>query len=141
MTLTIDPKRLEEIEWRDMPTDSKAPQHAYVDRSRGVCVQVWQYATPGCNGTPWQGTLRVAVKRTSAQTRKEADDRSLAIPITWDELQAIKDFFWPGRIAIEIYPPKIAIVNVADLRWLWILPAGAVLPFNLQGESLEQLVS
>jgi len=141
MTLTIDPKRLKEIDWLDMPTGSGAPQFAYADRSRGVCVQVWQHATPGCNDTPWQGTLRVAVKRTSAKTREQADDRSLAIPITWDELQAIKDFFWPGRIAIEVYPPRTAVVNVADLRWLWVLPAGAVLPFNLQDASPEQLVS
>jgi hypothetical protein len=46
-------------------------------------------------------------------------------------MQAIKDAHWPHRLAVEIYPPRHAIVDVAPMRWLWILPAGAALPFNL----------
>ncbi len=124
-----------------MPWGPTAPSHAYVDRQRGVCVQVWSNATPGCAGTPWEGTLRVAIKRTAGKTRKQAEGRSHSIPITWDELQAIKDHFWPELIAIEIYPPKASIVNVADLRWLWVLPPGAMLPFNLKDGSESRLSS
>lgn len=67
--------------------------------------------------------------------------RGYSLPITWDDMQAIKDHFWPERIAMEIYPPHDSIVDVADMRWMWVLPAGACLPFNLQSSSLEILTS
>jgi hypothetical protein len=135
----IDPLRLVDVS--DMSTDPDGPQRAFVDRPRGVVVQVWNNATPGCDGTPWEGTLRVAVKHTSGRTPAQATSRDHSIPITWDELQAIKDHFWPNRIAVEIYPPMDSVVNVADLRWLWVLPLGAVLPFNLNDSSPERLMS
>ena len=135
----IDPLRL--IDVSDIATDIGAPQRAFVDRPRGVVVQVWDNATPGCNGTPWEGSLRVAVKHSSGRTPSQVQGRGHSVPITWDELQAIKDHFWPNRIAIEIYPPMASVVNVADLRWMWVLPLGAVLPFNLQSSSIEWLVS
>lgn len=136
----IDPTRLIDVSGTLMK-HLKAPWKAYVDRPRGVCVQVWDNATPGCDGTPWQGTLRVAVKHTRAETPGQVEQRGFAKPITWDDMQAIKDHFWPGRIAVEVYPPRSEIVNVADMRWMWVLPPGAVLPFNLKGDSVERLVS
>ena len=135
----IDPRRLVEVS--DGVSHPSAPRWAYVDLARGVVVQVWDNATTGCDGTPWEGTLRVAVKHSSGRTPKQVQGRDHSIPITWDELQAIKDHFWPGRIAIEVYPPKESIVNVADLRWLWVLPPGAMLPFNLQDKSTNILKS
>jgi hypothetical protein len=117
------------------------PSQAYVDRKNGVCVQVWDNATPGCDGTPWAGTLRVAVKHTRAKTPDQAMRRGFAKPVSWDDMQAIKDHFWPDRIAIEIYPPKDKIVDVADMRWMWVLPKGAALPFNLQSSSQNRLQS
>jgi hypothetical protein len=56
-------------------------------------------------------------------------------------MQAIKDHFWPGCIGLEVFPPREKIVDVADMRWLWVLPKGAVLPFNLQAASLDRLES
>lgn len=122
-------------------TGIPGPSSAYVDRKNGWCVQIWDDATPGCDGTPWAGTLRVAVKHTGAKTLENSLKRGYGLPITWDDLQAIKDRFWPERIAIEVYPPRESIVDVADMRWLWVLPAGACLPFNLQTSSIEMLVS
>ncbi len=135
----IDPTRLVNVSGEvNLPG---APQAAYVDRERGVCVQIWLNATPGCKGTPWQGTLRVAVKHTRATSPKQVEQRGFAKPITWDDMQAIKDHFWPSRIAVEVYPPRDKIVDVADMRWMWVLPSGAMLPFNLQSESIDKLVS
>jgi hypothetical protein len=136
---SIDPSRL--IEVTGALHHPNAPQAAYIDRERGVCVQVWTNATPGCDGTPWQGTLRVAVKHTRASTPLQFEQRGFAKPISWDDMQAIKDHFWPARIAVEVYPPREKIVDVADMRWMWVLPQGAVLPFNLQASSIERLVS
>ena len=112
--------------------DAIGPTSAYVDRSNGWCVQVYEGATPGCDGTPWEGTLRVAVKHTRAKTPAQNCKRGYDLPVTWDDLQTIKDHFWPERIAVEVFPPKDKIVDVADMRWMWVLPKGAILPFNLQ---------
>jgi hypothetical protein len=83
----------------------------------------------------------VAVKHTAAKNPTEFADRKFSKPITWDDLQAIKDRFWPSRIAVEVFPPKDKIVDAADMRWLWVLPPGAVLPFNLQANSSSRLES
>jgi len=137
---TINPKRLINVSDECVGTPG-APDAAYVDRENGVCVQVWLNGTPGCNGTPWQGTLRVAVKHTKATSVDQMHQRGFAKPIEWDDMQAIKDHFWPERIAIEVYPPRDKIVDVADMRWMWVLPIGAMLPFNLQATSVDRLVS
>ena len=41
--------------------------------------------------------------------------------ITWDELQEIKRLLGLGdKCAVEIYPPEKDVVNVANMRHLWI---------------------
>jgi len=41
--------------------------------------------------------------------------------ITWEELQSLKDQSGYGNCcAVEIYPPNKDIVNVANMRHLWI---------------------
>lgn len=136
---SIDPSRL--IDVTGILDHPEAPQAAYVDREHGVCVQIWTNATPGCDGTPWHGTLRVSVKHTRASTPSQVHQRGFSKPITWDDMQAIKDHFWPERIAVEVYPPRDKIVDVADMRWMRVLPPGAILPFNLQASSIERLAS
>ena len=127
-SLQLDCTRLREV---SIPHHlENKPDKAYVDQGRGWCVQLYDDAI-GCKRTPWEGTLRVGVTHTSADNRKDFDKREYGVPITWDELQAIKDYFWRNQIAIEVYPPKSNIVNVANMRWLWVLPPGASLPFNL----------
>lgn len=114
------------------------PSAAWVDRKQGLCVMVWNDSTPACNGTPWHGTLMVGVKYTNAKgmDRLKCGSRKFNKFLNWDDLQAIKDRFWPNQIALEVYPPKRFIVNAADMRWLWVLPKGAMLPFDLRGQSL-----
>lgn len=125
----IDPKRLVRVAYTQ---GDSAPDEAYVDRERGWCVQIYRDATPACDGTPWEGVIRVSVKHTRATNRENFLKRGYGLPVTWDDLQAIKDHFWPGQIGIEVYPPHECIVDVAEMRWLWVLPRGAILPFNLQ---------
>lgn len=131
----------EHIERSNAFVRTQAPSRVYVDSSSGWVVQVWDNATPGCTGTPWEGTLRVAVKHTRAKTPEQATNRGYDLPVTWDDMQAIKDHFWEERIAVEVFPPKDKIVDVADMRWMWVLPKGTVLPFNLQSSSIESLES
>lgn len=43
--------------------------------------------------------------------------------ISWDALQAIKDSLgFADQDAVELYPAKNDIVNVANMRHLWVLP-------------------
>jgi hypothetical protein len=42
--------------------------------------------------------------------------------ITWDELQHLKMLAGYGdRVAVEIYPPDSEVVNIANIRHLWLL--------------------
>lgn len=112
----------------------RIPTAVHVDRKRGWVVQVWTglAATPACIGTPWEGTARISVTHTKARDPKQFESKKFDIPIEWDELQEIKEWLFPGRIAVEVYPPESKVINVANMRWLWVLPLGAMLPFNLQ---------
>lgn len=45
--------------------------------------------------------------------------------LTWDELQELKQEVGFGTAwAMEIYPPSARVVNVANMRHLWIMPQG-----------------
>lgn len=51
--------------------------------------------------------------------------------ITWDELQRFKaEAGYGDREAVEVYPPEAAVVNVASIRHLWVLPEGERMPFS-----------
>lgn len=117
------------------PTVGVKPTAAYrylLPRDSWV-VLVWERnIAPAAAGTPWDGIIRVSVKHTRASNTSEYLQRGFGLPVSWDDLQAIKDRFWPERIGLEVYPPRDCIVDVADLRWLWVLPVTASLPFNLQ---------
>ncbi|MCA9366703.1 hypothetical protein KC887_00355 [Candidatus Kaiserbacteria bacterium] len=63
----------------------------------------------------------------------KADLEVVAVLDEGDDPQAIKAHFWPNRIAIEVYPRNEDIVNVANMRWIWILAEPANLPFTIKG--------
>jgi hypothetical protein len=51
------------------------------------------------------------------------EDFKFGKAITWDELQWIKRQIGYGdRCAVEIFPPDHLIINVRNMRHLWILP-------------------
>jgi hypothetical protein len=53
-------------------------------------------------------------------------------PITWDELQRIKnELLGKESTAIEFFPSEYHLVNQANLRHLWVLPTEFALPFGL----------
>lgn len=64
------------------------------------------------------GIIRLSANRTKMLPDGHWDDG-----LTWDELNTIKQQCgYAERYAIEIYPDDSNIVNVANLRHLWILP-------------------
>lgn len=67
-------------------------------------------------------TERLSIQRTEYSLRKKRFEDG----ITWDELQTIKSQVGFGdRCALEVYPPDDRVVNVANIRHLFLLPVGA----------------
>ena len=65
------------------------------------------------------GVIRLSVLRTKIKTDLHWDEG-----MDWDELQDVKRQAGFGNaFAVEIFPPERDVVNVANLRHLWILPA------------------
>lgn len=50
----------------------------------------------------------------------------------WRDLQAIKERFAPIGWAIELYPPREALVDNYPLRHLWVMPASWRPPLDLR---------
>lgn len=94
-------------EWPKGYAEQKLPP-TEIRRSRDFLVQI--YPAPG------------ASCRMSACRAKIRDDGNWEDGITWDELQKLKDQAGFGDSwAVEIYPPDQSVVNVANMRHLWIL--------------------
>lgn len=61
--------------------------------------------------------LRMTVNRTRLKEVGRWDDN-----ITWDELQEIKSKIGLGEFdGVEVFPRDIDVVNVANMRHIWIL--------------------
>lgn len=115
----IDPSR-----W----PDAEPPCAAYVDDKRQLAVLVFRTQLQG----RFAGTLQVGIRLNVRPAQPGAAEQPQAVVLaTWSEIQAIKDHFWPHRQAVEVYPPKGQKPDLAPLRWLWVLPAGESLPFEV----------
>lgn len=67
------------------------------------------------------GRIRISVQRTRSSHYIRKHNRDTR-PISWEELQALKsDSGFPHRSAVEIYPSSGNVVNVANMRHLWIV--------------------
>lgn len=82
-----------------------------VFRSREFLVQVFDETQHGA-------VSRLTINRT------ELDDRGeWRAGISWDELQRIKHCCGYGHCdAVEVFPKEIDVVNVSNMRHLWVVP-------------------
>lgn len=65
------------------------------------------------------GVIRLSVCRARLNNQGQKVDG-----LTWDELQAIKHELGFGHVyAIEVYPRDRDVINVANMRHLWLLPS------------------
>jgi len=96
-----------EEDWPQVPQSHKKPFQVW--RNNKFAAQVFQEAN---------GILRISInKATVIKTGDWLDG------FTWDELQNIKSVIGYGhRQAIEFYPQDSEVVNVANIRHLWVLP-------------------
>lgn len=101
------PTRLRRVPPNEWPIDDD-PGRVAVYRSRKYLVQVF-WTT--------DSSLRLSVNRTTILPNGSWEDG-----LTWDELQQIKrEIGYGDKWAIEIYPPDAHVVNVSNMRHLWIL--------------------
>ena len=106
------PEHLIKLPKREWPNPAQADEIGLVEawRSRHFLVQVYKATVDA---------QRVTVNRTTIDGKGRWKDG-----ITWDELQEIKRQIGRGdSFAVEIFPADDKIVNVGNLRHLWILPA------------------
>lgn len=104
------PEQLKEWPREDWPKAN--PTVLRVLRSRGFLVQEYLADAPAL--------LRLSINRTSL-----AKGGEWAQEITWEELQRLKgEAGYANFDAVEVYPPDSDVVNVANMRHLWILPRG-----------------
>ena len=69
------------------------------------------------------GVIRMSVTKVELGLGFGQEERIFADGVGWDELQRLKEMAGYGHcMGLEIYPPKDQVVNVANMRHLWILP-------------------
>jgi hypothetical protein len=102
------PLMLERVPPEQWPTRVRGVIEVWL--SRKYLVQVYKEA---------DGMLRASVNRTTLRADGHWEEN-----LTWDEMQEIKrQIGYADRYAIEVLPRDCDIVNVANMRHMWILPA------------------
>lgn len=94
------------------------PRLIEVWRSAGFLVQVFQE----------NGVTRISINRAKIGRFKNVNEFEWDDDISWDELQSLKAQCGFGHMcAVEIFPRDEDVVNVANMRHLWVLEE--ILPF------------
>ena len=76
------------------------------------------------------GAVRLSCSRTMVDSTE-----NYVTDLTWEELQRLKsEAGYDSQEAVEIYPPDRDVVNVANMRHLWVLPIGKRMPFSWVGQ-------
>jgi len=110
------PLVLEEVPRAEWPKAATSNARLRVWRSRNFLVQEFIAEPPAL--------VRLSIMRSIATKDDWVDG------ITWDELQNIKlECGYGFHDAVEVYPNALDVVNVANMRHLWIMEKNALLPF------------
>lgn len=88
------------------------------DAKPGMPLQVWRSKNFLAQVTKEpSGFTRLSVQRCAIDHNGHWVDG-----ITWDELQQVKTECGLGEVwAVEVYPPEDMLVNVANMRHLWLV--------------------
>lgn len=101
--------------WPAVRPNANAPVEIW--RSREFLAQVYE--------TPTEGIKRLSVNRTMIE-----DSGAWSAEITWEELQRVKSECGFGKMwACELYPHDDEVVNVANMRHLFIGTTGEMPEF------------
>lgn len=100
------PARMALVSRDEWPAAFNPPGIIAVWRSRDFLAQLYDH----------EPLRRLSVLRTSIKGDRWADG------ITWDELQRVKSECGFGDVdAVEVYPADRDVVNVGNLRHLWLM--------------------
>lgn len=100
------PATLREVPRDEWPSLTRAPLRVW--RSRDFLVQEFAADSPAM--------VRLSICRTAMLGDRWQDN------ITWDDLQRLKRECGYGDVdAIEVFPADVDVVNVANMRHLWIM--------------------
>ncbi len=102
------PVKLTEVSKDAYPPSPLPPDSVFV--SRRFMVQLFHE-----KNSEYPNLIRLSVCRIRANQHGWLEN------ITWEELQEIKaELGFAERYAIEVYPPESVVVNVANMRHLWV---------------------
>ena len=105
------PEHLVDIPRDQWPARAAESGLLRVLRSRDFLVQVFN-----------EGRERVIVRLSVCRTRLNAAGTRWEDGITWDDLQRLKcEAGYADMDAVEIYPARANVVNVANVRHLWVM--------------------
>jgi hypothetical protein len=111
--LPVLPQEIPRDRW---PAGPSTDVRVAMFRSRDFLIQVFEAQAPAI--------VRLSVNRTTVDERTQRWSEN----ITWDELQWIKNVLgYHAHDAVEVYPPTMDVVDVANMRHLWVL--SGPLPF------------
>lgn len=112
-------RRSFQIETRQMPrtmTEFKIPQEM-TSGAKGAPVRAWRSREFAAFEYHEGNYVRISVNKSEIDNTGNWKDG-----ITWDDLQRVKSEIGYGdRLAVEIYPPDADVVNVANMRHLWLV--------------------
>lgn len=114
---------LENKKWPIIPIRMPRHQWPYDDADNRVAV--WRckfYLIQEFDESTADGGIKDVIRLSINRTLLN-DDGMWRDDISWDDLQWIKNCIGYGdRFAVEIYPAEHEVVNVANMRHLWVLP-------------------
>lgn len=119
------PATLTEVPSEEWPKSRFDPKRTHVWQSRKFLVQMF-------DETCFQGidTRRISVARCAMK-----EDGNWEENITWEELMQVKREIGFGHwYAVEVYPPDTDIVNVANMRHLWLLAQRLEIGWTREGQ-------
>lgn len=121
-----EPARLRAVPREEWPLIVALAKNApiAVFRSRDFLLQVYQA----------EGATRLSICRTAMGSSAEgwmSEDG-----ITWDQLQCLKrEAGYGDQFAVEIYPSDADVVNVANMRHLWVLDNPLAFAWSAKSEA------
>ena len=114
-TMTVVPK--DSPLWKQLPVGDPRLTNPPTDAWRSSKFLACLYIEPG-----------KAARRLSICRCKIDDAGRLEANIAWEDLQQVKsECGFGGLDAVEVYPRDADVVNVANMRHLWLLPEPSAL--------------
>lgn len=106
------------------------PHSDYKAKPPRELQEVWRSRTMLCQIYQYGGVTRLTISSTDYR----AETGAVRDGLSWDELMQVKRECGFGAYeAVEIYPADANIVNVANMRHLWI--TGEAMPFGWDVDS------